>query len=51
MYEAKEHWIAYQREKVEAEKLQHEHNKIELFATVSAGSLIAVVAIIAIYVV
>ena len=40
MYEAREHWIAYQKEK----KIKHNH---EVFATVSAGSLIALIAIIA----
>ena len=41
MYEAKEHWIAYQKEK----KLKHKH---EVIATVSAGSLIALIALVAI---
>ena len=42
MYEAKEHWIAYQKEK--QAKIKHDHS--ELFATVSAAGVIVVVALI-----
>ena len=48
MYEAKEHWIAYQKEKKEI-KIQFEHN--ELFASVSALSLIIAIGILAFYIV
>ena len=46
-YEAREHWIAYQKEK----KIKHEHNKVELFATLSAASIIALVTILAFFIV
>ena len=51
MYEAKEHWIAYQKEKKERKliEVQFEHN--ELFASVTAGSVIAIIAIVAFYLV
>ena len=42
MYEAKEHWIAYQKEK--QAKIKHDHT--ELFATLSAASVIGTIAII-----
>ena len=45
MYEAKEHWIAYQKEK--QAKIKHDHS--ELFASVSAASVIAIVTLIAFY--
>ena len=50
-YEAKEHWIAYQKEKKEKKriKIQFEHN--ELFASVSALSLIIAIGILAFYIV
>ena len=47
MYEAREHWIAYQKEK----KLKHEHNKIESIATLSAASVIAAIALVAVFLV
>ena len=47
MYEAREHWIAYQKEK----KAKIKHNHTELFATISAASVIAIVMILAFYVV
>ena len=48
MYEAKEHWIAYQKEKKRT-KVKFDHN--ELFASVTAGSLIMAIAILAFFVV
>ena len=48
MYQELEMWKTYKKEKVEAEKLQHQH---EVFGTVSAASLITIIAIIAVYVV
>ena len=44
MYEAKEHWIAYQKEK----KIKHNH---EVIASISAGSVIAIIMILAFFVV
>jgi hypothetical protein len=40
MYEAREHWIAYQKEK----KLKHKH---EVIASLSALSVIAAIALVA----
>ena len=48
MYQEIEMWKAYKKEKVEAEKLQHQH---EVFGTVSAASLITIIAIVAFYLV
>ena len=47
MYEAKEHWIAYQKEK--QAKIKHDHS--ELFASISAASVIGIIAMIVFYVV
>ena len=44
MYEAKEHWIAYQKEK----KIKHNH---EVVASVSAISVITIIAILSFYLV